>query len=423
MERLMSDSIICPKCETEIPLSEAISHQAEERLRAEFEAAKATLASEQDAVVAAKDAEIAAKANELIAKEAEIEAATAKARADAVAGAQAKANERVATQLRDLQAQVAEQAERRQEAEDRELALRAQKRELEAERESMKLQFERTLDEERQAIASTAREQSDEKWQMKVRERDLQIEQMNKRIDDLQAAADQKRSGLQGEVLERELEDVLRETFPGDEIDPVKSGKRGADVVQRVRGGRGECGKLLWESKNHKHWSDGWIDKLREDQQAEKADIGIIVTTALPEGVERIAFMRGVWVCDFASAIPLAIALRQQLDAIKQARTIDTNRSRVADDLYSYVCSSEFQHFVTNAVTSALRQKQELDAERTAATRVFKKREVQIEAQLRNLAGLYGGLQAIAGGALQPVAPLELPVGSDDEAGPLALAS
>lgn len=419
----MSDSIICPECETEIPLSEAISHQAEERLRAEFEAEKAKLSSDQEALIAAKDAELAAKATELAAKEAEIEAAAEKARADATAAAQAEATERVATELRDLQTQVAEQAERRKEAEDRELALRAQKRELEAERESMKLQFERTLDEERQAIASTAREQSDEKWQMKLRERDLQIEQMNKRIDDLQAAADQKRSGLQGEVLERELEEVLRETFPSDEIEPVKSGKRGADVVQRVRGGRGECGKLLWESKNHKHWSEGWIDKLREDQQAEKADIGIIVTSCLPDGVEHIAFQRGVWVCDFASALPLAIMLRQQIDAIKQARTIDANRTRVADDLYSYVCGSEFQHYVTNTVTAALRQKQELDAERTAATRVFKKREVQIEAQLRNLAGLYGGLQAIAGGALQPVAPLEVPVGSDEEPGPLALAS
>jgi hypothetical protein len=419
----MSDSIVCPKCETEIPLSEAISHQAEERLHAEFAAEKAKLASEQDAVVAEKDAELAAKAVELAAKGAEIEAATTKARAEAAAAAKAEADERVGTELRDLQAQVAEQAERRQKAENRELQLRKDKRDLEAERESLRLQVERTLDEEREAIASTAKEQADEKWQMKLRERDLQIEQMNKRIDDLQAAADQKRSGLQGEVLERELEDVLRETFPSDGIEPVKSGKRGADVVQRVRGSRGECGKLLWESKNHKHWSDGWIDKLREDQQAEKADIGIVVTSSLPDGVEHIAFLRGVWVCDFASAGPLAIMLRHVLDAIKQERTIDANRSRVADDLYGYVCGSEFQHYVTNTVTAALRMKAELDTERTAATRVFKKREVQIEAQLRSLAGLYGGLQAIAGGALQPVAPLELPVGSDDEAGPLALAS
>ena len=138
---------------------------------------------------------------------------------------------------------------------------------------------------------------------------------MNKRIEDLQAAGEQKRSGLQGEVLEREIEDVLREGFPNDEIEPVKAGKRGADVVQRVRSGRGECGKLLWESKNHKHWSDGWIDKLRTDQQAEKADVAVIVTSALPDGVDHIAFIRGVWVCDFASVVPLATALRQQLDA------------------------------------------------------------------------------------------------------------
>jgi len=419
----MSDSIICPGCKTEIPLSEAISHQAEERLRAEFEAEKAKLSTEQEALLAAKDAELAEKGRELASKETEIEEAAAKARADATAAAQAEATERVATELRDLQAQVAEQAERRQEAEDRELALRAQKRELEADRESMKLQLERTLDEERQAIASTAREQSDEKWQMKLRERDLLIEQMNKRLDDLQAAADQKRSGMQGEVLERELEDVLRESFPSDEIEPVKSGKRGADVVQRVRGGRGECGKLLWESKNHKHWSEGWIDKLREDQQAEKADIGIIVTSCLPDGVEHIAFLRGVWVCDFASSMPLAIALRQQLDAIKQSRTIDANRSQLADAVYEYVCGQETQHHITNIVGSALTQMRELQSERTAADRIFNRREKQIRAQLTNVAAFYGGLQGIAGGALQPVVALELPVGTDEEQGPLALAS
>ena len=39
----MSDTITCPKCKTEIPLGEAVSHQVEERLRAEFEAEKERL--------------------------------------------------------------------------------------------------------------------------------------------------------------------------------------------------------------------------------------------------------------------------------------------------------------------------------------------------------------------------------------------
>ena len=106
-----------------------------------------------------------------------------------------------------------------------------------------------------------------------------------------------------------------------------------------------------------------------------------------------------------------------------QSRTVAANRSQVLDDVYEYVCGQEFQHHITNTVVAALTMKAELDAERTAAERLFKKREKQIEAQLRNIAGMYGGLQGIAGGALQPVAALELPPGIDDETGPLALAS
>ena len=65
--------------------------------------------------------------------------------------------------------------------------------------------------------------------------------------------------------------------------------------------------------------------------------------------------------------------------------------------------------------------KRALDAERTAAERAYKKREKQIEAQLRNLAGMYGGLQGIAGDAVLPVAALEAP-SNEDEPEHLALA-
>jgi hypothetical protein len=405
----MSDSITCPKCKTEIPLTEAISHQVEERLREAFEEEKAILLADQ--------------AKQLAEKDSEIEAAVRKARDEVAAVAETRAADRVATQLRDLSTQLAEQDALRREAEQRELELLKKKRELEAERETLELKVQRQIEEERAAIVTNITEGLNESWQLKLREKDLILEQMGKRIEDLQAAADQKRSGLQGEVLEREIEDVLREAFPTDKIEPVKAGKRGADVLQSVFAGRGECGKLLWESKNHKHWSDGWIDKLRSDQQAEKADIAIVVTAALPETVDHIGFVRGVWVCDFTSAVPLAIALRQQLEALKQSRIVDSNRSQVLGDVYEYVCGQEFQHYVTNTVVAALTMKAELDAERTATERLFKKREKQIEVQVRNLAGMYGGLQGVAGGAVQPVPALEGPAEVDEETGPLALAS
>src|SRR5579859_2211231 len=279
----MSDSITCPKCKTEIPLTEAIKHQVEESLRADFEAERERLAAEHARVLAEKDAEV--------------EVAVSEAREEIAVAAEAQANEKMAIQLRDLSAQLEEQGNLRREAQERELELLKEKRALEAEREALELKVQRQLEGERATIVASTTERVEESWQLKLREKDLTLEQMRKRIDDLQAAADQKRSGLQGEVLEREIEDVLREAFPRDAIEPVKSGKRGADVLQRVRSARGECGKILWESKNHKHWSDAWIDKLRSDQQAEKADLAIIVTAALPGGTNRIGSVRGVWVC------------------------------------------------------------------------------------------------------------------------------
>src|SRR5436190_17906260 len=114
--------------------------------------------------------------------------------------------------------------------------------------------------------------------------------------------------------------------------------------------------------------------------------------------------------------------LRQQLDRITQARVIDTNRSEVADKVYEFVCGQDIQHYITNFVLAGLTQLQELESERGAAERTFAKREQQIRAQLQSMAAFYGGLQGIAGGALQPVAALEAPRNEDDPC-PLALAS
>ena len=407
----MSDSITCPKCGAEIPLTEAISHQVGERLRLEFEAAARETETQHAQALAAQEAELQSKLAE---ERAKIEAA-----------ARARAEESVSLTLGDLSAQVKEQADRLAKAEAKELALLKEKRELQEQRQALELEVARKLDEERDKLVAGTTERLQEEYRLKLREKDVTLEQMNKRIEALNAAADQKRSGLQGEVLEREIEDVLRESFPTDVIEPVKSGKRGADVLQRVRSPRGlDCGTLLWESKNAKNWSNGWAAKLKEDRQAEKADMAIIVSTVLPDGVQRMALHDGVWVCDFASATTLATALRLALVEISQARNVEANRTQAMDALYEYLCGKEFQHRVASAVHAALTMRDDLDAEKRAMERLWAKREKQIAYLTRNSAGMYGELQAIVGAALQPVASLELPPGEDDGGdGPLALAS
>src|SRR5262249_35248318 len=198
----MADSIRCPSCRAEIPLTEVISHQTEEQL-------PATLAPE----VASREAELRREFEE--------------AKAAGEAELERRAEERVATALADLGSRVAEQDEQLREARERELGLLREKRKLDEEKEKLGLELARRLDEERGKIAAEVRRAASEEHQLELRQKELQVEQMKRQIKDLQESAEQTRAGLLGEAQEREIEDVLRERFRADKIEPVKSGVRG----------------------------------------------------------------------------------------------------------------------------------------------------------------------------------------------------
>ena len=132
----------------------------------------------------------------------------------------------------------------------------------------------------------------------------------------------------QGEVLELALEELLKAEFPHDEIVPVPKGVSGADIIQKVkdRSSR-ECGQIVWESKKTKAWSEGWIQKLKDDQRAIKADLAVIVSVVLPEGVKGFVFRDDVWICDIKLAVALATALRINLESLTREKAMSVGKN------------------------------------------------------------------------------------------------
>ena len=80
------------------------------------------------------------------------------------------------------------------------------------------------------------------------------------------------------------------------------------------------CGTILWEAKRTKHWTDGWLAKLRDDQRAAEADLAIIVSHAVPKDLQGFDHIDGVWVAEPKCAVAVAVALRESLVAIAAAR-------------------------------------------------------------------------------------------------------
>lgn len=377
--------IICPNCQKKIPLTEAISHQIREKLHKEFE-------------------------GEYKKKEQEIKEKLEKE-------VKQKAEEAVAIELKDLHDQIGEKDEKLKKAQDAELELRKQKRELEESKRTFELEMTRKLDEEREKIRDMTLEEVMEEHRLKDLEKDKQIADMLKQIDELKRKAEQGSQQTQGEVLELELEDILRYKFPLDNIEPVSKGIRGADVLQKVNDQQGVCcGTIIWESKNAKSWKDTWIVKLKDDQRAMKAEIAVLMTTALPKDVNNFAYINGAWVTNYASIVGLATALRINLIQIATTKLATEGKNSKMEVLYNYLSGSEFRQRVEAIVEAFASMKKDLDQEKRAMMRIWAKRDKQIERVINNTAAMYGDMQGIIGASLPQLKSLELkalPSGTD----------
>ena len=296
----------------------------------------------------------------------------------------------------------------------REVSLLKEKKDLVARSEQLDLEVARKVDEERKSIVTEVATRKDEEYRLREAEKEYKITDLLKQIDELKRRAEQGSMQTQGEVQELELENMLRSEFSYDNVAEISKGVRGADCMQEVfTGGGKSCGKILWESKRAKNWSNAWVDKLKEDQREAKADIAVIVSQTLPEGLRHVGHLGGIWVCDFPSAVGMAYILRAGLVDVAGARASVVGKNEKMEMLFEYLSGVEFRNAVQGVIESFSQMKDDLESEKRAIERQWAKREKQATKALLNMARMYGGIQGIVGKSLPTISALELPPGED----------
>jgi len=411
-------TITCPNCRTDIKLTESLAAPliADTRKRYDEQLArKETEVASREAAIREQQAEIAAAKDSI---DAEVAAKLDQERGRIAAKEAQKAQRLVAT---DMEQKVKELAELNEvlkqrdaklaEAQQAQADLIRKQRELDDAKREMGLTIQKQVQAELSAVREKAKKEAEDASSLKVREKEEQIASMTRQIEDLRRKAEQGSQQLQGEAQELELEALLRQKFPRDLLEPVPKGEFGGDLVQRVVGPTGQiCGAILWEAKRTKNWSDGWLGKLREDQRAAKADIALIVSHALPKGLQTFDQIDGVWVTESRCAVAVAIALRESLIALSAARLAGDGQQTKMALVYQYLTGPRFRHRIEAVVERFSDMQADLDRERKAMMRLWAKREEQIRGVVESTAGLYGDLQGIAGRTLQEIEGLEVPL-------------
>ncbi len=416
---MSEQTIKCPNCGTQIPLTEALTGQIEQSIKSRYEAEAVEKAKELD-----KEKEnLKQKAKELEVKEQGIDKQVAeqlKTERKAITELERKkVLAEQAEQTKALQEELEEKNKKISEATKNELELLKKQRLLEEKSEQLELEVERKLNEERKKILEDAVKKASEENMLKMREKDDLIKAMQGQIEDLKRKAETGSQERQGEALEEQLQEVLQQAFPFDKFEEIKKGARGADVLQIVRNSSGkECGSILWESKNTKEFQKVWIEKLKNDQREAKANIAVIMSIALPSEIDSFGIYQDVWVTDYKSVVGLAMALRQSLVNLKRSEIIQANQDSLKDVIYNYITSQEFAMHI-KAVVSAYKQMQEdLDSEKRSIQRIWKKRETQIQKVMGNVTDIYATIEGLVGSqkVLPDIEPLSLEAVAEDQA-------
>lgn len=270
------------------------------------------------------------------------------------------------------------------------------------------LESKKRLAEEESKIRDEVKKSADEEHRLKQLEMQKKLDDTQKALADAQRKAEQGSQQNQGEVLELDLENDLRLEFPIDDIDEVKKGQRGADLIQVVKNQRLEkCGVLLWESKNAS-WQPSWIPKFKTDIRNAGANIGIIVSRELPKGYGDMRNIDGsVWVVKPKLALPLATAMRSQIINVYTANNNAENKDEKMEVLYQFLTGPEFRHRIESIVENYGSLQEEIEKEKRAAQLRWSKQEKSIRAVIDNTIGIYGDLQGITGGAMSEIKQLE----------------
>lgn len=298
--------------------------------------------------------------------------------------------------------------EKLKEARQKELDFLRKEQVLKDKEGEMEISLQKKLNEERVAIAQNIQKQEQEKVSFKMKEFEKQIDDQKKLIDEMKRKAEQGSMQTQGEVMELALEELLKNSFPFDEIEEVAKGIKGADCIQHVRNSQAQpCGKIIYESKRTKAFTYEWIDKLKSDMRSTQADIAVIVTEVLPKDMDHFGMKDGVWVCRFTDIKALAFLLRDSLIKIHGALATQDNKGDKMQLLYNYLTGNEFKQQIEAIVEGFVALKDSMTREKIQMEKIWKEREKQLDKVLLNTTHFYGSVKGIAGSAVGDIKLLE----------------
>lgn len=406
----MADKIKCPNCHYEFDIEEALSDKLKSHFEKEFE----KKLQEQNQRIDNERKQLEVERLKLAKQEEQQQELLKREVARMLKLEKERIEESTRETFEEKLKSLEEENERRKTENKslrvKEVALLQKEKALQEQQEELKLQMEEQLIEKQNEIEEKVRGKEREAFELERRKLLKQIEDNKNLAEEMRRKAEQGSMQLQGEVQELALEELLEKIYPFDKIEEVPKGVRGADCIQTVINNlQQETGTIVYESKRTKNFAKDWIDKLKQDQVACKADIAVLVTETFPSDMDRFGEKEGIWICGFHEVKSLSFVLREMLIKTHSVKKSEENKGDRMELLYNYLTSNEFVQNIKRIVENYDAMINQLNSEKKAMYKIWNTREKQIWVVQENISALFGSIKGIAGKELETSSVMELP--------------
>lgn len=267
-------------------------------------------------------------------------------------------------------------------------------------RETTKL-LEQARVKQEQALEILAK-QKDTDYELKLREMQKKLDDQQFLVSEMQRKQQQGSMQMQGEVQELLMEEWLRKEFPRDNIEEIKKGERGGDILHHIIHTMGwECGTIYYESKRAQNFNKEWIEKLKQNMHDCKKmpDLGVLVVSQLPKDKQFAYECDGIWICSLVEFKALCKVFRASVLRWAEQSRAQQNKDGKLGALYDFLTGPDFKRCVYSVAGAFKGLEEQLNKERKSLEKSWKLREKHIQQAQTGLIDMYTSLQVISGGS------------------------
>jgi hypothetical protein len=276
-----------------------------------------------------------------------------------------------------------------------ELVLRKKLETLETKEKSIDLIIQKKIQEEKNVLENFFMKKFQEEYSLKILEKEKKIQDIELKLQETQRVVLQNSQQTQGESFEKNFLIKLQENFLEDSFKEVPIGRNGADIIHTILYGGISIGKILWECKQTKSYSQDWVLKLEQDVLMEKAIFGILVTKTLPKNIEHFQQYKNIYVVSYDVALIIFKLLRESCINLYKEKKLQNYKSHKIEFFYKYITGVDFKNHLSNIFQTFLHLKQEIEKEKIHQHKYWSKQEKLLESAIFSSSKISGDIGAL----------------------------